>query len=239
MLPQEATKIVMMKAIYSTTLPLLTAVCLLSFPCVTRAQRLGTNPLPAEITYGSVTNGIRAGIAVPREGQKPVEGISVFVTNSNPGEVFQVDHHGTNYLKLLLEKVGNNDWLYHMATNSFCGPIELCDVKGRTLRLLKPEVSRPEAYPPRYSISTEEVNFLHRYRAYLGPGIFPVPVFADRSFSELVKLNPTEYFDLKEPGEYRLTVWPKIYKRMSKTNDLCERIDLPPVTLAIKWGGQP
>ena len=123
----------------------------------------------------------------------------------------------------------------HMATNSFCGPVELRDAKGRSLPLLKPEVSQPDAYPARYSLSDEDANFIHRHGAYLGPGIFPEPVLAVHSSSDLAKFNLEEYFDLKEPGEYLLTVWPKIYKRAAKGADVCERIDLPPVTVTIKW----
>jgi hypothetical protein len=224
----------------SLTLPFLAAVCALLFQCATRGEGSNSNPPPAEITYGGVTNGIRAGITVRQAaGPTGAPAISVFVTNSNPGELFQAKDYGTNWLKPFLEKVGNNDWLYYMATNSFCGPVELRDAKGRSLPLLKPEVSRPEAYPPRYSLSADNFNRLYRNRAYLGPGIFPLPLLGAHLSSELVKLDLAEHFDLKEPGDYELTVWPKIYKRISKTSDLCERIDVPPVSVTLRWESRP
>jgi hypothetical protein len=48
----------------------------------------------------------------------------------------------------------------------------------------------------------------------------------------------TNYFNIKKSGEYELTIWPKIYKRSAKDRDLCERIDVPPVTIPIKWDGK-
>jgi len=232
---------------YSRTLPFLTAVCVLLLPCATSAQRWGANspsPKPAnggashsaETTYGDVTNGIRGGITVRQGGgQRGGPAISVFVTNSNPGELFQEKDHGTNWLAPFLKKVGNNDWLYYMATNSFCGPVELRDANGRNLRLLKPEVSQPDAYPARYSLSAEDANYLRRHHAYLGSGIFPLPLLGARSASELVTVDLAEYFDLRQSGEYLFTVWPKIYRRVPKSNDLCDRIDLPPVTVPINF----
>ncbi len=48
----------------------------------------------------------------------------------------------------------------------------------------------------------------------------------------------TDYFDIKEPGQYTFTVWPKIYKHSSTNTDICNRIDLPPVSVTFKWNGQ-
>lgn len=226
----------MKSAIYSTTVPLLTAVCLLSFPCATRAQRLAANPVPAIMTYGGVTNGIRGGVAV-RPGAKRGPEITAFVTNSNPTELLRLET-GIGFLTNFLQKIESPDWLYYMGTNDFCGPLELRDANGKELPLLRPEVSRTDAYPARYSLSAENANYLRRFQVYSGSGIFPVPLLGIQSCSDLAKFNVVEYFELKEAGEYRLTVWPKIYKRISKTNDVCERMDVPPVTVTIRWAGQ-
>jgi hypothetical protein len=61
--------------------------------------------------------------------------------------------------------------------------------------------------------------------------VHPVPV----SFLSPGAVNLGEFFDIKQPGDYTLTVWPKIYKRSAQDKDLCERIDLPPVTATFKW----
>lgn len=49
----------------------------------------------------------------------------------------------------------------------------------------------------------------------------------------------SHYFQLKKSGDFKLTVWPKIYKPSSKNQDRYERIDILPVTVVIKWGGTP
>jgi hypothetical protein len=200
-------------------------------PSAAPAQLLGN-----EMTYGGVTNCICGGVTV-HQGPGPNRAlvISVFVTNSSPIPHFQQEEYGTNWLRPFLEKVSNNDWLYYMPTNSFCGPVELRDAHGEEVPSLKPELSEPDAYPARYSLSAENENYFRRYQAYRGPGSFPLPLLGVRSFSEMAKLSLAEYFDVKERGEYRFTVWPKMYKRMAKTNDLCERVDLPPVTVTVKW----
>jgi hypothetical protein len=46
-----------------------------------------------------------------------------------------------------------------------------------------------------------------------------------------------DYFDIEEPGEYAITVWPKVYKRDATNSDVCHRIDLPPVSAKFKWSG--
>jgi len=61
----------------------------------------------------------------------------------------------------------------------------------------------------------------------------PIPLMT--CLPQLSRFHLEDYFDIKKPGDYHLTVWPKIYKRAGPTNDLCERIDLPPVTAAVKW----
>ena len=46
-----------------------------------------------------------------------------------------------------------------------------------------------------------------------------------------------EYFDIKVPGWYTAKVWPKVYWRPSTNDDICTRVDLPPVTAIFKWDG--
>jgi len=44
---------------------------------------------------------------------------------------------------------------------------------------------------------------------------------------------PVNFFKLKVGEEYKLTIWPKIYKRSETNNDIFKRIDIPPVTIPI------
>jgi hypothetical protein len=140
-----------------------------------------------------------------------------------------------------------------MPTNCFCGPIELRDGTGRRLRLLKPQVASSNAYPATYNSQTERSNHFRLIQWYPGPKIFPPPLFATSTRSELVRFQLggqerppgstlfvrwfqlAEYFDLKDSGEYTLTVWPKIYRRSETNRDICIRMNLPPVTASFRW----
>jgi hypothetical protein len=159
--------------------------------------------------------------------------VCVFVSNSNPGEIIALEDSGTNFLPTLIRKQ-ESEWLYYMGTNSFCGPIELRDTAGRILQTLDPGVSEMQSYPAHYNWTEENLRMLRRRGGYLGTGIFPNAILGISSTSELVRLDLSKYFNIEQPGEYKFTVWPKIYKRVAKTNDLCLRIDVPPVTATVK-----
>jgi hypothetical protein len=126
------------------------------------------------------------------------------------------------------------EWPYYMATNSFPGPMELRDSEGRVVEMLKPELCSADAYPAQYNWSAEHNSVWRRTGAYLGSDIFPSIILGTSTTSEVGRFDLGNYFAIATPGEYRLTVWPKIYKRVAKTNDLCLRIDVPPVTATIK-----
>jgi hypothetical protein len=182
--------------------------------------------------FGGATNGIAGGIAVlPWDSGMKAETVCILLTNGNPGETFPREGSGTNFLLSTYKKQA--EWPYYLATNSFPGPMELRDSQGRLVEMIKPELCRPEAYPAQYSWSTEHSN-MARGGAYIGSGIFPEIVFGYSSFSEVERFDLANYFKISEPGEYKFTLWPKIYKRIAKTNDLCLRIDVPPVTATIK-----
>lgn len=133
-------------------------------------------------------------------------------------------------------------------------PSSFADYRGQEFPLF-PDVSSLTAYPLTYSLKREHGLYFSRFKnGYSGPGIFPMPLFFAGPRTELVRFGlsgkettrqlPTlyqrrfeleDYFDKKRPGEYTLTVWPKIYKRLTTNSDLCTRIDIPPVTVRFKW----
>lgn len=119
---------------------------------------------------------------------------------------------------------------YFLATNSFCGFIELRDEKGKKVPLLKPGVNSQDSYPPSYSLTTAQ-RLLAR-NVGLGASLPAALSGNDAEFG----FPLTKYFRLDEPGKYQLTIWPKIYKRSDADRDLVKRIDLSPVTIPIKWG---
>jgi hypothetical protein len=122
---------------------------------------------------------------------------------------------------------------------------------------LNPDVSSLEAYPPAYILKVEHDRYFSRFRqGYSGPGIFPIPLFVAAPRSELVRFQvrdkskskgpptaPTlylrqfqleDFYEMKEGGEYQLTVWPKIYRRSVTNGEVCERIDIPAVSVTLK-----
>jgi hypothetical protein len=125
------------------------------------------------------------------------------------------------------------DGKYFLATNSFCGFVELRDQSGDKVALLKPEVNSPEAYPDAYDLKLANRLLMEKV-AYMGA---PKPGCLSGMDPEQCRFHLQKYFKLEKTGDYQLTVWPKIYKRSETNRDLCERIDLPPVTIPIKWSG--
>ena len=231
--------------------------------------QLATNRTAA-LFYGETTNGFRGEIELISMNGLPVE-VGVWVNH-----VSDTNRSGANVNfkqeVAILNRMRTNDWDYWMATNSFCGPIEIRDRQGRKLTPLEPDSSRltnfrgrelpltPEvastnAYPFSYNIKTERGRHFRQFGAYSGPGIFPAALFFPSPRSELVRFiirNPyapqaplpvptlhnrdfqlEDYFNIAVPDEYTLTVWPKIYIKVSATNDLCERLDLPPVSVKL------
>ncbi len=122
------------------------------------------------------------------------------------------------------------DGRYFRPTNSFCGFVELRDATGHKIKLLKPEVNSPEAYPASYGLS------LMRRLLARSVGDGPeLPLVISGMNAEVSFIHLKDYFKLKKPGVYQLTVWPKIYKRFSQTNDICQRIDVPSIIIPIHW----
>ena len=133
----------------------------------------------------------------------------------------------TNADGTLSSKSPARTWKYFEATNSFCGLVELRNSDGDVVSLLKPEVNNTAAYPDTYNLKAA----LHYVTSLSGS---PVP-------HPLIGSNPgfvfylKDYFKLKVGEDYQLKVWPIIYKRSETNSDLCERIDLAPVIIPIKW----
>ena len=121
--------------------------------------------------------------------------------------------------------------IYFLATNSFCGFIELRDQSGDKITLLKPEMNLPESYPNSYNLKIAN-RLLMEKTSYIGAD---KPGCLSGTDPEQCRFHLKDYFKIEKPGDYQLTVWPKIYKRSETNRDLCDRIDLPPVTIPIKW----
>jgi hypothetical protein len=133
---------------------------------------------------------------------------------------------------------GTNSPIYSGGPNSFCCPLELQDADGKEMVLLKPSVSSPESYPDICNITNLSYKIQNKFIIML----LPVPESYSRDFLrdayrnyQLISFNLNDYFKLEKTGEYKLTVWPKIYKQSETNSDIYKRIDVPPVSVMIKW----
>ena len=120
---------------------------------------------------------------------------------------------------------------YFNARNAFIGLIELENSSGEKIPLLKTNVNSQAEYPDSYSLKQTRMDL---NQGNIGPEL---PYAITGSDPEAGNFNLPKYFKIKKPGDYQLTVWPKIYKKTETNSDLVKRIDLPPVTIPIKWTG--
>ena len=121
---------------------------------------------------------------------------------------------------------------YFGAPNSFFGFVELKDSEGRKMALLKPQANSQAAYPDSYSIQQARIDL--NKGISMGPELPGVITGSDPVAGNFHLQN---YFKIEKPGDYQLTIWPKIYKKSETNQDIVQRIDLPPVTIPIKWAG--
>jgi hypothetical protein len=194
-----------------------------------------TSPIPGAVpspewNWGMPTNGICGSAQVVCDtGISNLPIIDVRVINTNlygfRGEKEPDPHDALAVFHPVIAGAA----LYFAPTNSFCGPVELKDGSGRLVPLLKPEFSKIESYPPSFSVTYAKE---HNPRTN---SFFPVALLS--SADSLIRFQLGDYFDVRAPGDYQLTVWPKIYKRPDTNSDNAQRIDLPPVSVNIHWTG--
>jgi len=187
---------------------------------------------------GSEADGIYAEIQVNYSTNKcRAPEITVSAVDSKADSLFGKGRLGKDWIKSFHYDISHRTWPYFQATNSFCGPVELKDAAGRKIPLVSKTFSSPEAYPETFSLKEEWYRHFFSndpLGARRGSMIFPLPLVS--SSSKLAEFQLKDYFDVKQPGQYQLTVWPKIYDRVATNNDICERIDLPPVSANVTLG---
>jgi len=128
---------------------------------------------------------------------------------------------------------------YWGATNSFCGPMELVSESGKKMRLLKPEILSPQHYPEKFDLRPLHDDFWNKAAKSFSthdeiPGhVLPEFLTEGNRPYQYRYFNLNEFFKVKKPGDYKLTVWPVIYRRSSTNDDMYEKIDVPPVTKPI------
>jgi hypothetical protein len=174
------------------------------------------------------TNGICAEAAVLWEkGYDKLPIIQVTVLNTN-NYGFYEEEVPEDYGMGWVRKVESGTCLYYAPTNPSPPIVQIRDAAGREL-VLRSSAPVLSNYPNSFSLS---------YAKSHKPDprtLFPVPL--THSAGCLAWFGVGDVCDIPKPGEYTLTAWAKIYKRASDNDDLCRRIDLPPVEVTIKWAG--
>ena len=121
--------------------------------------------------------------------------------------------------------------VYFLGTNSFSGLVELTDSTGKKIPLLNSNFNSAAVYPNQYCLSQayHDLNSSLSMGASLPVGITGTGLRYGRPF------NLPEIFKIEKSGDYQFTLWPIIYKRSETNRDIVCRIDIPPVTIPIKW----
>jgi hypothetical protein len=195
-------------------------------------------------TWGSPTNGIVGGIYVnsryfnSKASDHKIEywvyvheEFKVSADSSPPTFYFEPNSNALTEARFQ-KKFGDTNWAgtYFKATNYFCGPVVLRDSDGIELPPRDPGLVSLSAYPQSFrALQLGSLDATHGKPAVSLPGRLP----------QLAKFKLEDLFDIKKPGSYVLTVWPKIYRQLKNDADLCERVDLLPVSLKINWTNSP
>lgn len=178
---------------------------------------------------GAPTNGVYAEICVTwtdhTGGRLKTPTFDVLVINTNLHGFYGEPEPKDQSVQSLSRRILKDKFLFYAPTNYFCGPMELRDAAGNTIRPVKPAVITTEAYPLSFSLKQVRNSNSH------SNGIFPDPLRSTRR--SLAQFGLLDNFDIKKSGVYTLKVWPKIYKRLTDRDDLCERVDVPPITVTI------
>ena len=128
---------------------------------------------------------------------------------------------------------------YLVPTNWFCGMIRLWNSNQMELRCWKPKLMATNAYPASLNWQAMWLQI-----AQSSGEFSPMP--GDKSFfdgaefkgsavtrDKICEFTLNDLFDLKAKGDYKLTVWAKIYKRSATNDNIYNRIDLAPASTTI------
>jgi hypothetical protein len=190
-------------------------------------------------TWGPPTNGIVGGIYVSSEPPEHKVEYWVYVhgefntsTNSLPPTFHSEPNSNAFPEGWFLQRFGDTNLAgtYFEATNYFCGPVVLRDSHGVEVASRNPGLVSPSAYPQTFNrFRLGQLDAFHAKMA--SPLIGRLP--------QLAKLRLEDLFEVKKPGAYVLTVWPKIYRQLRNDDGICERVDLLPISLEINWAKPP
>lgn len=177
-----------------------------------------------EIVWGSETNGVRAGIYV--EPHPPFR-VAVYIRTCAATNLASSAGHTSREISTWISG------LYFRPTNSICALIKLSDTLGRSLPAATLRPGSIEPFADSFSLKCARYHFQAQFGVYSGPSLPPRSLGIGDAILGTIGL--TNYFQVESPGQYVLTVKPKIYKRVFQDSDLVQRIDVPAVTVRFKW----
>lgn len=116
---------------------------------------------------------------------------------------------------------------YFMPTNCAWGPMRLTDTNGASVALLDPSLNSPGTYPQTLAITLS--SFILRPSGPIRSGESLPRALRTGEGVPVLRLN--QFFGPLRPGEYRLTISPKVYVREGAASDIARRLDFPPVVI--------
>lgn len=177
--------------------------------------------------WGPESNGCSAGISVTWKGDH--FGVLYLVRRPANAEEFRVQ-------RTINEALMGPHFL--LPTNGCIGLMELHGSNGQRVEPKNPTLMNSNNYPTNLNWNTlveQSRNNIRvpGQRAYLfGAGdLMPE--------QEIAMFDLAKYFTLEKPGDYKLTLWPKLYKKVQRDKDLFQLIDIPPVSFNFHWDGSP
>lgn len=178
--------------------------------------------------WGPESNGCSAGISVTWKGDH--------------FEVLYLVRRPANAEEFRVQRTVNEALMgphFLLPTNGCIGPVELEGPNGRRVQPNNPALMNSNDYPTTLSWNTLVQGSLnHNIRvpgqrgSLFGAGDL-------KPEEEIALFDLAKYFTLDNPGDYKLTLWPKLYKKVQRDKDLFQRIDIPPVTFNFHWDGSP
>ena len=163
------------------------------------------------------------------------DGYRTAILAASPMEFFafaQRDIRITGQVREAVNPLGGPPYL--VPTNGFLGVISLCDSNNLELPLVNPNLNSTNSYPDK--LDWHKMNEPRKdggwgyWRLRCNNGIFRTP---EQTLCQICRVNLRDIYMLTNSGTYKLTIWPKIYKRTETNEDIYQRIDLLPMSTTI------
>jgi hypothetical protein len=162
-----------------------------------------------------------------RENNKGILVCSVYLNHRGKNGFSSESYSQKSEVEIGLDGLFKDKSLYFLPTNLLAGTMELVDSQGNQVQMFSRAASLSNEYPVSFNLSVERKHHSQHPMKFPAEPHVSMCVFNDFSIKD--------YFNITTSGTYRLTIWPKLYHRASTNDDLCVRMDLPPVSTTFDW----